>query len=438
MYTQLPMPSNTAKRFSTLTQAALAGVCFAVVAPTAHSGENFLEALTTGKPSVHLRYRFEQVDQEGFAREAEASTLRTQLGYQTGKFYNFGAFLQFEDVRTIGSERFNSTANGRTQFPVVADPKGNEINQAYLSYHGIPNTTLKFGRQVITYDNHRFVGNVGFRQNEQTYDAFTVENKSLPSTTISFAHVSNVNRFFGEDHPTLSDLHLNGELLNVAYNGFKAGKIVGYSYLLDYDTGQNGNFPVTDSNKTLGLRFDGSSAFQNFKLLYTAEYANQSDYKDGTSRIDADYYYGMLGAEVKGVQVKFNYEVLGGDGVYGFFTPLATLHAHNGWADKFLNTPRDGIRDAWISVGGTAWGVNLIALYHDFSSDNLSYDYGSEFNFLASKKIEKYLTLSVKYADYRGDDNATNGARNGPAVIGLGNALNRDSRKIWLQADLQF
>lgn len=409
---------------------ALAEVCLALFAPLAYGGDNFMEALTVGKPSLNLRYRYENVDQEGFTRDAKASTLRTQLGYLTGDFYHFGAFLQFEDVRVIGAERYNSTANGLTQYPVVADPEGNEINQAYLSFKGIPGTMLKYGRQAIIYDNHRFIGNVGWRQNEQTYDAFTVQNSSLKSTVVSYAHVTNVNRIFGEDHPTQSDLKLKGDLFNIAYSEFKAGKIVGYAYFLDYDNGQP--IPATASNKTLGVRFDGGYSLAPFKLLYTAEYAKQSDYKDGASSVNADYGYAMVGFEKKGVQLKLNYELLSGDGIYGFATPLATLHAFNGWADKFLNTPRDGIRDAFISIGGSVWGTQLLAVYHDYSSDNLSYRYGSEWNLVASKKIRKYLTLTAKYATYSGDVNASNVARNAPA------ALSRDVDKLWLQAELQF
>ena len=426
MHTQAVLHNRSLR----LTQAAYAGMCFALLTSTAYGGDDFMAALTGGKPSLYMRYRFESVDQEGFARRAEASTLRTQLGYLTGDFHGFGAFLQFEDVHVIGRERYNSTANGLTQYPVVVDPKGNEINQAYLSYKGIPGTTLKYGRQVIIYDNQRFVGNVGWRQNEQTFDAFTVQNTSLPSTTISYAHISNVNRIFGEDHPTQSDLGMNSDLLNVAYSGFKAGKVAGYAYLLDYDRGQT--IPITASNKTLGARFDGNYPISPIKLLYTAEYAHQSAYRDGTANVDADYGYAMLGMEVKGVQVKLNYELLSGDGVYGFATPLATLHAFNGWADKFLNTPRDGIRDAFISIGGSAWGTNLLAAYHDYTSDNLSYNYGSEWNFVASKKIKKYLTLSAKYAAYNGDVNTTNVARNAAA------GLAKDIDKFWLQAELQF
>ena len=41
------------------------------------------------------------------------------------------------------------------------------------------------------------------------------------------------------------------------------------------------------------------------------------------------------------------YELLGSDGVtVAFSTPLATLHAFEGWADKFLATPAAGITDS--------------------------------------------------------------------------------------------
>lgn len=410
---------------------ALAVACLATLAVPASAAESLADALTGGKVSANLRYRYEWVDQEGVADKAGASTLRTVLGYTTGDYHGIGAFLQFEDVRVVGNERYNSTVNGLTQYPVVADPEDTEVNQAYLSYKGIPKTLLKYGRQAIIYDNHRFIGNVGWRQNEQTYDAFSLVNSSLPSTVISFAHVDNANRIFSEEHPTLSDVKMNGELLNVAYKGLKAGALVGYGYFLDYEPGQP--FPITASNKTLGLRFDGGIPLGGNKLLYTAEYAKQSDYKDGATTVDADYGYAMLGVDLGGVQIKLNYELLGGDGVYGFATPFATLHAFNGWADKFLTTPKDGIKDAFVSVGGAWLGVNLLAVYHDYSSDHLGYSYGSEWNALASKKLDKNLTLTAKYAAYNGATNSLNQARN-PAPA----ALSRDIDKIWLQAEVQF
>jgi hypothetical protein len=419
-------------RLTTLAQtlaAALSGFCLGV--PVAHAGDDFMAAVTGGKPTFLARYRYETVDQENIARDAKASTLRTQLGYQTGDYKGFGAYLQFEDVRTVGTDDFNDTVNGKTQFPVVADPSSTEINQSYLSYAGLPSTLLRYGRQVINLDNQRFIGSVAFRQNEQTFDGLFFQNQSLPGTMVTLAHISNVNRIFSDNNPTLGNIRLNGEIANLSYAGFKPLKITGYGYFLDYAPGQS--IATTLSNKTLGLRFDGAYPFSAFKLLYTAEYASQSDYKGGASTVDAKYLDAMLGVAVKGVQVKFNYEKLGGDGVYGFATPLATLHAFNGWADRFLATPKDGLKDAFVSVGGAHFGVNWLAVYHDFKSDNLAYDYGKEWDLSLAKKVMKNLTLSIQYAAYKGDKNATNVARNAPPA-----ALAFDVNKLWLTAQYAF
>ena len=412
-----------------------AGVNLAValsLSSTPVAAADLVEALTGGKSSLQMRYRYEWVEQENLSRSASASTLRTQLGYMTGDYHGFGAFLQFEDVRVIGDEHYNSTVNGLTSYPVVADPESTEVNQAYLSYKGLPGTLFKYGRQVITYDNHRFIGDVGWRQNQQTFDAFSVASTSLPGTTISYAHVVNANRIFGERHPTQADVEFKGDWLNVAYKGLPFGSIVGYAYLLEFEPGQTGpTVQVASSNKTFGLRFDGGVKIGTPKLLYTAEYAKQSDYADGASTVDADYAFAMLGLDIAGIQIKLNHERLSGDGTYALQTPFATLHAFNGWADKFLVTPNDGLIDSFLSIGATVASVNLLGRYHLYSSDNLDFEYGQEFNVLLSWKAHKNLTLLTKYANYQGDKNATNLSRNGgaPSV---------DLSKAWLQAEVQF
>ncbi len=389
--------------------------------------QNLPEALTNGKVSAQLRYRYEWVEQESVVSSASASTMRTQLGYATGDYHGIGAFLQFEDVRVIGDEHYNSTINGLIRYPVVADPESTEVNQAYFSYKGIPGTTLKAGRQFLAYDNHRFIGDVGWRQNQQTYDGFTAVNTSLPGTILSYAHIVNANRVFGE-RSTAGDAEIKGDWLNVSYKGLSFGSITGYAYLIENEPNQP--FAVTASNRTLGLRFDGGVKLGVPKLLYTAEYAKQSDYADGAAIVDADYYFGMLGLDVTGVQIKLNYEVLGGDGAYALQTPFATLHAFNGWADKFLVTPVDGLVDKFVSVGGSISGVNLLGVYHYYDSDNLGYEYGQEFNALVSWKVNRHLTLLSKYANFQGDKNATNVARNA--------AVSQDLSKAWLQAEVQF
>lgn len=405
-----------------------------ITLPHAHAEGGFVEAITGGKLTGQLRQRYEAVDQESKPDQANALTLRTQLGYTTGEFRGLSALLQFEDVHNTGGDQYNDTINGLTQFPVVADPESTEVNQAHVSYKGpsdtlFSDTVFKYGRQIINLDNQRFIGDVGWRQNSQTFDALAITSALTNNLNLFFSHVSNVNRVFGEKHPTLSDIDLKGELLNLAYRGFQYGTLVSYAYLLDYELDQP--IPPTASNKTLGMRFDGWYQQEGgTKYFYTTEYADQSDYQEGASTVDGDYKNLMLGLETQGFQVKLNYEILSGDGVYGFATPLATLHAFNGWADQFLVTPKDGLRDLFVTVAKSWVGINWFLRYDNFSSDRDGYNYGSEWDFSAAKKLNKNLTMLLKYATYNGDANTTN--------LTLNPLLAQNLDKLWLQADFQF
>ncbi len=383
---------------------------------------SFIEALKDGDVSLTLRYRFEFVDQDGLDKDAKASTLRTALGYKTGDFYGFSAMLEFENTTVIGDEDYNNTINGKTEFPVVADPEHTEVNQVYLSYNGLDKTTMRLGRQRIILDNARFVGNVGWRQAEQTYDAFSVKTGAIPDTTLYYAYIQNVNRIFTDEHPTKSDLRMNSHLINAAYSGLKWLKITGYAYLIDFDDTPD------NSSKTFGLRLNGAVAVSDsFKVVYAGEYADQSEFADGASYIDADYIRGELGFAAGMVSAKAGYELLSGDGNYGFSTPLATLHAFNGWADKFLGTPGSGLQDIFVEGKLQVKGFKLLSVYHLFSSDNGSYDYGSELDIVLTKKFGKHYLAGAKYAGYFADDNSDN--TGGPSI---------DTDKFWLFFQLKI
>jgi hypothetical protein len=73
------------------------------------------------------------------------------------------------------AEHYDSGLNGKSQYPIVADPGNGELNRLQLQYRGINNAIVTLGRQRITIDDQRFVGNSGWRQNEQTFDAVRFE-----------------------------------------------------------------------------------------------------------------------------------------------------------------------------------------------------------------------------------------------------------------------
>ena len=390
----------------------------------AHAEEAFFDALSDGKVSVSVRARYESVEQDNGLKDADAFTVRTTLGYKTGAFHGFSAFAEIEDVTELGSDNYNSLTNGETAYSVVADPDGTEVNQAYLQYNGFA-TEFRFGRQEITYRKapfHRFIGTVVWRQNHQSFDAFSVSNSSFENTTINYAYIDEIHTIFGDDRNVGTfikdgDIDLDGHLINIQYTGLSIGKLEGYGYFLDY------NDQEAISYKTLGLRLSGAQAInEDWKVIYTAEIANQNDYKDGTMD-DQNYYLAELGAKYKGWLAKISYELQEGNGTDSFKTPLGTNHAFQGWADQFLSTPAEGLEDLYFTVVGNVFGAKLVVVYHDFETDKGSLNAGDEFDVLLQKTFKTHYTLGVKYSDYDADSDYV-------AKV--------DTEKFWLYGQIKF
>ena len=408
---------------STLATLLTSAVSALVLGSTAQAEDTFFEALTGGDISFSARVRYESVDQDNALKDADAVTLRTTLGYKTGAFHGFKGFVEFEDVTDLSSDDYNSTTNGEGAYSVVADPDGTEVNQAYLQYNGF-DTEFKFGRQELTYRNapfHRFIGNVLWRQNHQSFDAVSISNKSLADTTISYAYIDEVHTIFGDDRDAGQikggDIDLDAHLVNLQYTGLSIGKLEGYGYFLDYNDAE------ATSSQTLGLRLSGAQPINDdWKVIYTAEYANQDDYQDGTMD-DQSYYLGELGAKYKGWLAKVSYEVQEGDGTDSFKTPLGTNHAYQGWADQYLSTPASGLEDIYVTVVGKVLGAKLIVSYHDFETDKGSINAGDELDILLAKKFMKHYTVGMKYSDFDAGDSA------------LGKV---DTEKFWLWGQVKF
>ena len=113
------------------------GLLLAVGAGAGWAADGFTsdiaQAVRGGTVGLDFRYRFEGVDQDGISKDAEASTLRSRITATSGSLYGFTALGEVDNVTVIGSDHYNSTVNGESQYPVVADPKGTEVNQVYLA-----------------------------------------------------------------------------------------------------------------------------------------------------------------------------------------------------------------------------------------------------------------------------------------------------------------
>lgn len=389
-------------------------------------------ALMNGTWSLDARYRFEAVDQDKLADKARASTLRTRGGYVTGSFEGFKLGVELQNLSAIGTQRYNNTYNGKATYPVVADPQDTDIDihQLYLSNEGaIPASTVKIGRQVISLDNQRFVGPVEWRQNGQTFDAATFSSQYIPHASFYYAYVTYVNRVYGDDAPAganVGHFDSNSHLINASYEFDPALKLTAYSYLLSFD-----NAPALSSN-TYGGRLTGKHAInQDMGLLYTAEAANQKDGRRNPAHYSENYFLLEPGATYADWTGKIGYQVMQGNGVAAdaFQTPLATLHAFNGWAEKFLSTPANGLEDKYVSVGykvpfGAEWlkGTEATAVYHRFDAQHVSGAYGAEWDGSLSQTFFKRYTVGLTLADY-----------NAAAASAVNTTVNTTKATAWAQ-----
>lgn len=369
----------------------------ATSASAVESLDTLRSAVSGGKPSLDARLRFENVDQANRLRTADAFTARARLGYTTGKWNGFDVMGEYESVTAFGGAEYNSTVNGRSRYSVIADPYGSELNQSWIRYTDLRfKTTAKYGRQKLIFDNARFLGNAGWRQNETTFDAASISTTWLPKTTLDYAFISNVNSFNSTNIP------MWGNVVHLSSTPYSFANVTAYGYWFDYKT----NTKARPDTRSLGLRATGTVPVQDIKLSYALEYAYQSQYGQAPTTIGSNYFLAEVASTfariwtLKAPSVKLGYEVLGGNGQYGFQTPLATLFAFQGWADQFLTTPANGVADAYVQVGATLEKVQLQATWHDFRAVQLAAHYGSEWNLHISRPLVEGVTVGLRYADY--------------------------------------
>lgn len=360
-----------------------------------------------------LRARHEHIDDDAFARAADAATLRLRAGVRGDFGHGWSTLIEGEGI-IDGGDRHNNGANGRTAYPAAIDPDGAELNQAWIGWkHDRFGATL--GRQRLIFDNQRWVGNVGWRQNEQTFDALALEFKASDAFGLRYAWLDKVHRVSGDDalDPLARERDLSTHLLSGA---FKHGKQqwTGYAWLHD------DRDVAAASTATYGLRWTGTQAQGDLTWGWTAELARQRDHADNPRDFSHAYWLLEPSLQAKNITWKIGWEHLGGDGTHALQTPLATLHAFNGWADKFLVTPAGGIDDVYIGANGKAGKFAWAAAYHDYRADTATATldrYGRELDLSLSRPLWKDWTGMVKVADYRADDFA------------------RDTRKVWVQVE---
>lgn len=357
-------------------------------------------AANAGTWIVDTRLRYEGVSQDG-VDDASALTFRARLGYETQAFHGVRGLIEAEGVGHLNDD-FNDTLNGHTAFATIPDPEGLELNRLQLTWTGEGGWRAVVGRQRIVLNNARFIGNAGFRQNEQTFDAVRLEARPIRHLALTYLYLDRVLRTLGDRSPQ-GEWHSDSHVVEADLDGVY-GKLSGYALLLDFSNA------AAQSSETYGARWQKAWDIGAYNARLTLEAAQQSDYGNAPTRFDLGYQSAELVVRRGDWSATLGGERLEGDGARGFSTPLATLHAFQGWADVFVNTPPDGVRDlyAGVSYNTRPWPasqpVALTLVGHDFTDDHGGADFGNELDASARFTITSHLAFEVAAAAFDGRD----------------------------------
>jgi hypothetical protein len=358
----------------------------------------------------NLRARWEHVDDAAFAHDADAATARLRAGLRATFGAHWSGLLEAEAIGALVDD-YNSGANGRTTYPAVIDPQGVELNELWLARTG-GHWLVRAGRQRLALDNQRWLGASGWRQNEQTFDALALEWKPTPKWTLRYDGLAKVHRVNGDE--ARDRLAQERSLSSHFFNAMHAGprqQWTGYAYLHeDHDV-------AAASTATYGLRWHGDTANAARRWGATIEGARQFDYAENPLSFAHSYWLVEPTLGLGATTLRAGWEHLGGNGTHALQTPLATLHAFDGWADKFLVTPNNGLEDCYLGAAGKVRKVTWTVAWHDLRTDTHGSRYGTEWDASLARPIGKGVDAMLKFAGFNSGDPG------------------RDATKVWVQVE---
>jgi hypothetical protein len=353
-----------------------------------------VRAAAFGDFSLELRPRWNHIEESDKPLTTEGGTVRVIAGWRSPPLYGFR--FTVEGIHTDQfSKRFNDTFSPTSPYPLLPDPKTTDFNQVHVEYAGLADTRIRVGRQLVRMDNQRWVSDNDFRQIPQLFEGVSVLNTSLANTRLYAARFDRVRTTSGNDNA------LELSLLHAAFNPLPGHGVAAYGYF--HDQPQNGAFTgfANNSYRVVGARAEGSFPAGPVEIPYLVEAARQDAYAGGDSRIDARYWRVGAGVTWRELVARYDEELKGSNGGrYGVQMPLTDFYAFNGWTLHFFNTPRQGLRDRWVTLRHAIGPVTLYGEHHRFRSDFGGLDFGRETDVGVSWSVTGGATLRLQHARY--------------------------------------
>lgn len=391
----------------TLSFALLAASPFAAAQSAKGGGDLFLPPPAPAKPKSKLikptldvlaRYEVRDV---GNLDTSHSGTVRARPGLLLSHDSGFNAFVEGEFtgavVRdyTVGNPQITPFNPGQTP---IADPQNAELNRFHLGYKK-DGFGIQAGRLRLVRQNAAFIGNVIWRQNEQTFDAAEISyNKD--GLAASYAYSNRAQRIFGASAPNpLKAFEGDFHFFDVEKKLEGKSSVGGYVYAIDIDNQAN-----VGESFTAGAFYKGGGWH-----LEAAYQGGESNLVGGDNEYDALYGHVKYTFQAGPGKLTLATEYLQ-DNVK---TPFSTVHKFNGFADAFigqrigLNKANgwNGISDVYAvyAMKGLPGDIVLKLFGHGFWDQDFDQFYGYEADAVVVKKFSKNITALGKFAYFNSD-----------------------------------
>lgn len=354
------------------------------------------------RPRFEYRHGFGNLfPDEGKAAAFVTQRSRLNLSYGDPKLK---VYLSIQDVSTWGDTRQLAINDGNQSFSLF---------QAWINYSLNENWGIKVGRQAISYDDQRILGEVDWTMQGRFHDAAMLKfSKDQFELDLTFAYNQESQKNIGSDY---------------TINGFFSYKVMQLAHFKKaWDKGSisflvmnNGFQKYTDENN---LQPDGVYYRQTTGTYFTfplsaIQLTGSAYFQSGKANATTDLsaYQLMLEAkyQVGKTALTLGFESLGGTDASGsdknksFFPLYGTNHKFNGLMDYFYvgnHANSVGLNDLYLKtqtpIGKqSSLGANL----HYFSSqanlgDGIENYLGTELDLVFGKTISKNIKMNVGYS----------------------------------------
>ena len=406
------------------------------------------EAVTVdvgGSIRPRVEYADEGIQGMGANQSKTHTTMQSRVNVKGTVDENVSAFIQIQDVRTWGGEVASAAPPSMTRTGTSVHSSGLDVHQAYIVVKNVwdSGVNMKVGRQEMVFDEARLIGNIGWIQQAQAFDAARFDFKVGGTGVTAFYAQTQAN----DSHPTMGqtivagtqDGHFGGLRLTWGL-GEKGDRLTPYYYIVN-NTANGFAAPTVTIYENLNVAgVYLQKHFGNVRFRFDGAY----EFGPMSPTVDVNAYMLTGALEWKtegGNKIALWVDYLSGDNKPAdtksetFVIPYGTNHKFYGHIDKFLSNPTAGLIDIALR---TNWKLNdstkLEVDLHNFSSAvslaGGSSNLGQEVDIDINHKLAANTSLRAGYSRYFAGNKVTNGGTTGNTTV--------DSNWAWVMMMTKF